>query len=567
MFAATPSPASSPTRPAAPPRWPERLANGLFALSTLFYLLPFIVLPLLALLVNGLSLGGSAMPLDSLLLAWSNPTYRAALGNSLLLAGATAAGCCLLALPAAVILLRQPKAFAAWLPLGLLPLCTPPFLAAAALKGALGPGGWAGWLNHPAGLLAVEVVHYFPMLLLAILLPLRQRQQEIDSALLCAPRHGWRFLRRIFLPLALPGLTLGCALIFSRVLDDIATPLILGQSTLLAPLLYLRVGSHGFADPVNSVLALCLLCLTLGAWLLASRPFAPASLFSPLALPPADDERPPLSPGERAYLALLAGLAGLPFIALLLLSFAGLWSFTALPESYTLRHYLATWQTQQGALGNTLLYCGLAALCALLAALIIALRLHSRRTARARRLSNALLGLVALPGSALVIGYQQCYAAFSPVSPFGGELGSAPPWAFIALVLSVRNLPYAVQILRLALANLPAQQLEAAHVLGQTPWRSLVRIALPLLAGSLVTAFAVCFLMAAFDLSTALILIPSENMAPLSYSIYLEMFKTSNQESGAALAVTALALLGLGAALGRQALRRRRPQAVAEPAA
>lgn len=564
MFTAPSSPAATPVRSASPPRWPERLANGLFALSTLVYLLPFIVLPLLALLLNGLSLGRNAMPLDSLLLTWANPTYRAALGNSLLLAGATAAGCCLLALPAALILLRQPKAFAAWLPLGLLPLCTPPFLAAAALKGALGPGGWAGWLNHPAGLLAVEIAHYFPMLLLAILLPLRQRQQEIDSALLCAPRHGGRFLRCIFLPLALPGLTLGCALIFSRVLDDIATPLILGQSTLLAPLLYLRVGSHGFADPVNSVLALCLLCLTLGAWLLASRPFAPASLFSPLDHSPADDERPPLSAGERAYLGLLAGVAGLPFIALLLLSFAGLWSFTALPESYTLRHYLATWQTQQGALGNTLLYCGVAALCALLAALLIALRLHRRQTARARRLSNALLGLVALPGSALVIGYQQCYAAFSP---FGGELWAAPPWAFIALVLSVRNLPYAVQILRLALANLPPQQLEAAQVLGQTPSRSLFRIALPLLAGSLVTAFAVCFLMAAFDLSTALILIPSENMAPLSYSIYLEMFKTSNQESGAALAVTALVLLGLGAALGRQALHRRRPRPAAEPAA
>ena len=54
---------------------------------------------------------------------------------------------------------------------------------------------------------------------------------------------GFRLFRRIVFPLAMPGYVAGASLVFVKVFDDLATPLLLNVKDMLAPQAYLRVTS------------------------------------------------------------------------------------------------------------------------------------------------------------------------------------------------------------------------------------------------------------------------------------------------------------------------------------
>ena len=70
---------------------------------------------------------------------------------------------------------------------------------------------------------------------------------------------GFRLFRRIVFPLAMPGYIAGASLVFVKVFDDLATPLLLNVKDMLAPQAYLRVTSIGIADPMGYVIAVVLI--------------------------------------------------------------------------------------------------------------------------------------------------------------------------------------------------------------------------------------------------------------------------------------------------------------------
>ena len=56
----------------------------------------------------------------------------------------------------------------------------------------------------------------------------------------------------------MPGYVAGASLVFVKVFDDLATPLLLNVKDMLAPQAYLRVTSIGIADPMGYVIAVVL---------------------------------------------------------------------------------------------------------------------------------------------------------------------------------------------------------------------------------------------------------------------------------------------------------------------
>ena len=72
---------------------------------------------------------------------------------------------------------------------------------------------------------------FFPMMVL----PLASTLGKIDPCLEDAARTlgatAWRTFRRITLPLSLPGLTVGCTLVFSLTAGSFVTPAILGGTS------------------------------------------------------------------------------------------------------------------------------------------------------------------------------------------------------------------------------------------------------------------------------------------------------------------------------------------------
>lgn len=107
-----------------------------------------------------------------------------------------------------------------------------------------GPTGILNWLllttgvvKAPIRLLYTETavvigsLHvFFPMMVLPLASALGKIDPSLEDAARTLGATGWRTFRRITVPLSLPGLAVGCTLVFSLTAGSFVTPAILGGS-------------------------------------------------------------------------------------------------------------------------------------------------------------------------------------------------------------------------------------------------------------------------------------------------------------------------------------------------
>ena len=129
------------------------------------------------------------------------------------------------------------------------------------------------------------------------------------------------------------------------------------------------------------------------------------------------------------------------------------------------------------------------------------------------------------------------------------------------MAFSIRGLPFALRSCAFALQQLPPPSLDAARMSGASRPAILWCVMLPMLRLSLLAAFLICFGVAAMDLSSAMLLVPSETDAPLSYAVYLHMQTATGRGTGAALVVLILIAIATSMAIAALLIRRRRPSA------
>ena len=329
---------------------------------------------------------------------------------------------------------------------------------------------------------------------------------------------GFRLFRRIVFPLAMPGYLAGASLVFVKVFDDLATPLLLNVKDMLAPQAYLRVTSIGIADPMGYVISVVLIVASvLAMWLSAramkGRDYATTQRgggglarrrHDPWARGRARLRRRHPDPGAGA------GAAS----GLLLLSFATIWSFSPLPDAYTtLAHYGRVFGESSVYIKNTLIYASIAGgidvvLGVAIAYLVLRTKLIGRNGSTGRR-SAAL----AIPGVVLGIGYLRTF--YGVTLPDGSPLATF--WITIVLALAIRRLPYALRACYAALQQISVSLEEAAENLGATKARTVRRVVVPLMAGGILAGFVTSFSTAAVELSATLMLVQSNSDAPLAY--------------------------------------------------
>jgi iron(III) transport system permease protein len=96
-----------------------------------------------------------------------------------------------------------------------------------------------------------------------------------------------------------------------------------------------------------------------------------------------------------------------------------------------------------------------------------------------------------------------------------------------------------------ALQQISASLEEAAENLGATKARTAKRILIPLMTGGMLAGFVTSFSTAAVELSATLMLVQSNDDAPLAYGIYVFMQSTAGRGAGAALGIVAVIFVGL----------------------
>jgi iron(III) transport system permease protein len=263
-----------------------------------------------------------------------------------------------------------------------------------------------------------------------------------------------------------------------------------------------------------------------------------------------------MRPWERvaayATVILILLLVLAPHIGLALLSFATIWSFSPLPDGYTLAHYGRVFGESSVYIKNTLIYASLAGLIDVVLGTAIAYLVLRTKLIGREWLDWAASAALAIPGVVLGIGYLRSFYGVS--LPDGQPLATL--WIMIVLALAIRRLPYALRACYAALQQISVSLEEAAENLGATKARTVRRIVVPLMTGGILAGFVSSFSTAAVELSATLMLVQTNSDAPLAFGLYVFMQSAAGRGPGAALGVIAVLLVAVCAFLSHLIVER-----------
>ncbi len=525
----------------------------------LAFLLLFLVLPVLQVFGAAFVNADGSPTFGHFQAFFSQGLMREAFFNSLYVAVLSTVFAALIAVPLAYFTVRFEFRGALLIhTLGVLPLVMPPFVGAVALQLIFGRSGSINLLldEHFGitlpimeglnGVVFVEAIHYFPFVLLNLTVALRNIDGAMEEAAMNLGARGWRLFSRVIFPLAMPGFVAGASLVFVKVFDDLGTPLVMGQTNLLAPQAYLRITQVGLEDPLGYVISVIMIAfsiaaMALSAGVLRGRDYATTQKGGTSL------RRRRLGRGAAlgawAWIVFVLLLTLSPHIGVALLSVASVWSYSPLPDGYTLAHYATVFEDSAGMIGNTLLYCGLAAGIDIVLGVTIAYLILRTDLPGRRWLDWIATASLAVPGIVLAIGYLRLYKG---IEVPGTDFLVTGTWLMIVLAYAVRRLPYALRACIAALQQVHASLEEAAESVGADKLRTIRRVVVPLIAGGILAGFVTSFITAAVELSATILLVAADSNAPMSYGIYLYMQSVAGRGPGAALGVLAIVVVALG---------------------
>jgi iron(III) transport system permease protein len=529
------------------------------------FLLVFLIVPVVTVVYVAFADGAGGVTLSHFGSFFSLSLMRESFWNSLYVGVWSVAIATLIAVPLAYFTVRFEFRGALLIQtLGILPLIMPPFVGAVAMQLIFGRSGsvnlllneWFGFtipfMEGLNGVIFVEALHYFPFILMNLVVALNNIDSSMEESAQNLGASGIRLFRRIVFPLAMPGYVAGAALVFIKVFDDLGTPLVLHQTNLLAPQAYLRITSIGIEDPIGYVASVIMVIASLAAlwlamWTVRGKDYATLQRgYAGLA-------KRRLGPGQTVlaygWIALVLAVVLAPHIGILLLSLGKVWSFSVLPDAYTLDHYATVFRDSPRMIGNTMLYCGIAATLDVVIATAIAYLMLRTKIPGRNALDFTVTIALAIPGVVLGIGYLRAFRGVE--IPFTGELLTSS-WMLIALGYTVRRLPYALRSCVAALQQLHVSLEEAAENLGASKRRTILRVVVPLMAGGMLAGFIISFMTAAVELSMTLMLVSSQNDAPMSYGIYLYLQSAAGRGPGAALGILAVLIVAVGTYLSHR---------------
>ena len=510
----------------------------------------FLAWPIAQVVAAGFRHPGGGFTLQYIGLIFRDDTLVEGLQNATWIALAVTATCVLISLPLAVLSVRYDFRGRALLTgLLLVPLVLPPFVGAVGMRQILarygtlsmllgtGDGTGIDWLGHSKlryiGIILVEALHFYPILLLNVQASLANIDPAMEQAAANIGASRWTAFRRITLPLIRPGLFAGCTLVLIGSFTEIGTPFMFDFYTITPVQIYKRI-----TDVAHSPIPYALVVVTLGVSaalyvigkVLLGRGFDAATTKASIA---STSKR---LTGVKGLLAAAAFatvflLAVLPHISVILTSFseAGAWYKSLLPRDWTLNHFA-------GALVDDLAFTGvrrsiqyatlatmLAVVLGLCAAIVIA-----RSHVPGRGVIDTLSMLpLAVPGLVLAFGYLAISITLRNTFPVATRPDGRLFWlnvqeypvVFLVIAYAARRLPYVVRSAVAGLQQTPRDLELAAENLGASRPTVLRRITVPLIIANLIAGALLAFSFAMLEVSDSLILAQRNEYFPITKAI------------------------------------------------
>ncbi len=454
------------------------------------------LLPMLAMLQRSLMSDGH-ITLSAYTHLFASAREWTLLGNTLLLAGATAILAGLLGLPLSVLLTRTdlPGRHALFA-LFVLPILLPPSVLAygwftllgreGLLGGLLGSSGGT-FLFGPAGCLLVLVTSFLPVVLLFTAASFLAANPRLEEAARLSATPS-RVLLGITIPQVLPALVMAVLLLFCLALGETGAPSFLRVNVYAVESL---AQFAAFYDVSSATAAACplLLVVLLAFWGLHLLGVRASAVLQP---PPTGRAPEPFRLGRSGVrLAVLAGalwvaLAGLPLAALLLLS-------------ADRSAYVAALAGAGASFGRSFSFAALGASLIVLFGLLIA---YGRTIGALRQGAEMFtLFLFALPGPVLGIGLISLWNR-----PATNVIYGTP--VILLLGFLAQYVVLGVWVSKAALASIPRSMEEAAAVAGAGWMRRLTRISTPLAWKGIAAAWFLAFLFCFRDTGIAMVVYP-----------------------------------------------------------
>jgi iron(III) transport system permease protein len=550
----------------------RKIKLGHHALAILLYgfFAVFVIWPIGQVVARGFIRRGHGFTLEYIRLIFSNPVLVLGFIHAGEVAIAVTGFCLAMSLPLALLSIRREFPGRKWLSgLLLAPLVLPPFVGAIGMRlilGRLGPlsvllgmgnGRGFDWLGKCplAGIILVETLHLYPVMLLNIQAALANVDPAMEQAAANLGAGGWAIFRRITLPLLRPGIFAGCTLTLIWSFTELGTPLMFDYLTITPVQIFQQITDIA-ASPLPFALVVVTLAISgllyaIGKGLLGRAESATTTKAATAAQRMSLDGVANLL--ATIFFSGIIFLAILPHIAVILLSVTGTgqWYRSVLPREFTASHYSAALASDLAvpSVLNSIEY-AVAATAAAVAIGLAAALLIERSQLKSRRFIDALAMLpLAVPGLVLAFGYlaisvwlkQKC-----------GE--KLPTWldvqeyplVFLVIAYAVRRLPYVVRSAVSGLQQTPVELESAAQNLGASRWAVLRKITVPLILANLIAGALLTFSFSLLEVSDSLILAQRSLYFPITRAIYeLAQRLGDGMYIAAALGVWAMLLLSL----------------------
>ncbi len=523
---------------------------GLTAFLYLFFFV-FLIWPMAQVVATGFISKRGGFTLDYVKLIFEDPILTRGLINATIIAVLVTLLTLAMALPLAILSVRYDFPGRGLLAgLLLVPLVLPPFVGAIGIRlvlGRFGPltqlfggGGELGidWLGHPGlkllGIVVVEALHLYPIMLLNLQASLANIDPAMEQAAANIGATRWTIFRRITLPLIRPGLFAGCTLVLIWSFTELGTPLMFDYYT-VTPVQVFKQITDVSDNPLPYALVVVMLIASAGLFVigkvLLGRGFDAATTKASVQATP---RRLTGFAGLFAAVpfAIVFLLAVLPHLSVVLTSLTetGAWYKSFLPGDLTLSHYLQALvdDLAMRSIRNSIFYASMATLVAVVVGLCAAIVIV-RSNVPGRGIIDSLAMLpLAVPGLVLAFGYLAISVSFRNAYPHATEAGGWLVWlnvqefpvVLLVLAYAARRLPYVVRSAVAGLQQTPRDLELAAANLGASRFVVLRRITVPLILANLIAGALLAFAFAMLEVSDSLILAQKAMYYPITKAIW-----------------------------------------------
>lgn len=482
------------------------------SLAVLAVLLVFLVWPVLNILSASV-LARNDEGLSGWQVMLSDPRYLRAIGNTLLLGmGVTLLAACI-GVPLAYLTARHRypgKALVSILPL--ITLIIPEVIGAQtwlmilgnngvltrALRDGLGldPPSFYGW----PGLLTVMTFTYYAYIYIGTLAAIRGFDAQLEEAAQSLGTSPPVSRLKVMAPVVMPAVLASALLVFTMVVGNFATSMILGHRVeLLSVLTYQASVSETGSDPVmqstlaTTSISLVMLALFLQRWIVSRGRY---EITQGRAAP----ETPIRGPGG---LAMAVSALAVMVLSMLPLGTLAVGAFTRANGpvmrwgEWTVGHLERVLINAPGPVLNSVMLAGAATLIAIAFSTLASYLIVKKRNALTPWLDYLSSIPLALSGTVIGIGLLMTFGH--------GAFDLSGTASLIVLAYIVRRLPFGVRNASSTLFNLPDSIEEASISLGVPPLASFLKVVLPLMAPAIAAAAVLTWTTTVSELSASVI--------------------------------------------------------------